>query len=163
MGKVQGLIRSINNNLNNYNKRYIKTKFIPDNDLPLKKTLNLENIELHKIIIVLDLFSMRVINTLQKSQMNVCINQLSKAQMSEYHIIDISEDIDTNRDDDPRECIICHYQHFFGKSFRFLPNVCDSCHDMTQTFMSFNNVAIATVERNDNRIHDDDELFLWYG
>ena len=65
--KVQGLIRSINNNLNNYDKKYIKTKFISDNDLPLKKTLNLENIELHKIIIVLDLFSMRIINTLQKS------------------------------------------------------------------------------------------------
>ena len=29
--------------------------------------------------------------------------------MSEYRIIDISEDIDTNRDNDPRECIICHY------------------------------------------------------
>ena len=45
--KIRGLIRSITNNSDNTDEKYMKTKFDLDNDLPLKKTL-----EVHNIIIV---------------------------------------------------------------------------------------------------------------
>ena len=41
--KIGGLIRSITNNSANYDKRYMKIKFNSDDDLPLKKTLELYN------------------------------------------------------------------------------------------------------------------------
>ena len=42
--KVQDLIRSINNNSENYDEKFVKIKFNSDNDLPLKKTLALYDI-----------------------------------------------------------------------------------------------------------------------
>ena len=45
--KIRGLIRSMTNNSDNTDEKYMKTKFDLDNDLPLKKTL-----EVHNIIIV---------------------------------------------------------------------------------------------------------------
>ena len=45
--KIKDLIRSINNNSDDYEVKYMKIKFSSNDDLPLKRTL-----ELHKIIIV---------------------------------------------------------------------------------------------------------------
>ena len=45
--KIIDLIRSITNNLDNYDKKCMKIKFITNDYLPLKKTL-----ELHKILIL---------------------------------------------------------------------------------------------------------------
>ena len=42
--KVEDLIRSINNNSENYDEKFVKIKFNSDNDLPLKKTLALYDI-----------------------------------------------------------------------------------------------------------------------
>ena len=42
--KVEDLIRSINNNSENYGEKFVKIKFNSDNDLPLKKTLALYDI-----------------------------------------------------------------------------------------------------------------------
>ena len=44
--KIIDLIRSITNNLDNYDKKCMKIKFITNDYLPLKKTL-----ELHEILI----------------------------------------------------------------------------------------------------------------
>ena len=41
---------------------------------------------------------------------------------------------------------------FLG-NFRFQPKFCNGCHDMTQKSMSFNDVEIVTVERDDYLIH----------
>ena len=38
-------------------------------------------------------------------------------------------------------------------NFRFQPKVCNGFHDMIQKSMSFNDVAIVTIGRNDYRIH----------
>ena len=50
--KVKGLIRSISNNSDNYDEEYMKIKFNSDDDLPLKKTLELHNM----IIVVIAVF-----------------------------------------------------------------------------------------------------------
>ena len=73
--------------------------------------------------------------------------------MLEYCRIDFSEGINTNKTTNSCECIICHYWHFFRLNFRFQPKLYDSCHNMPQKSMSFNNVAIITDGRNDYRIH----------
>ena len=40
--------------------------------------------------------------------------------------------------------------------FQISAKICDSCHDLKQKAMSFNDVAIASVEGNDYRVH------FWY-
>ena len=42
--KIRDLIRSMTNNSHNYGEKYMKIKFDSDNELPLKKTLELRNI-----------------------------------------------------------------------------------------------------------------------
>ena len=70
--------------------------------------------------------------------------------MMEYDSIDVSEDITTTKIGG--ECIICHHQYFTGLDFQFQPKVCDDCHNMTQKYMSFNDVAIVNIRRNDYMI-----------
>ena len=41
--KIRDLIRSITNNLDDYDKKYMKIKFNSDDDLPLDKTLEIRN------------------------------------------------------------------------------------------------------------------------
>ena len=43
----------------------------------------------------------------------------------------MSEGIDIGKTGELHEFIICHYCYFFQINFRFQPNVCDGCHDMT--------------------------------
>ena len=69
-----------------------------------------------------------------------------------YDRIDVSESIDTNKTDTLLECTFCHYWYFLRISFRFQQKVCDSCHDMTQNSMSFDDSTIVIVNRHDNRI-----------
>ena len=71
----------------------------------------------------------------------------------EYGRIDVSEGMNTNKTASSCECIICHYLYFLRLNFRFQPKVYEGCHNMSQKSMSFNNVAIVTVGRNDYRIH----------
>ena len=44
--KIRDLIRSITKNPESNSKKYMKIKFNSDNDLPLKKTLELYNLEI---------------------------------------------------------------------------------------------------------------------
>lgn len=70
-----------------------------------------------------------------------------------YDRTDVSKCIDINKTGDLRECIIC-YCHYCGiVIYKFVPKLCDCSHDMTQPFMSFDDIPIATVERNDYRIY----------
>lgn len=52
--------------------------------------------------------------------------------MLEYDRINVSEGIETNKTDSSRKCNICHYWCFFKIKFRFKPEVCHGCPDMTQ-------------------------------
>ena len=66
--------------------------------------------------------------------------------MLEYDRIDISEGIDINKTSLSKECDICHYWYFKNIVFKHGPYLCNSCHDLTQKAMSFNNVAIMLKE-----------------
>ena len=76
--------------------------------------------------------------------------------MRQYDRIDISEGIDIGKTNKSRECDICHYWYFLEKNFSYKKCLCDSCHDLMQKAMNFNDVAIASIKGNDYRIH------FWY-
>lgn len=70
--------------------------------------------------------------------------------MLKYHRI---EGIDTNKTDRSRDCIICRYWYFIGINIRFQPKACNGCHDMTLKSMSFSDVAVVTIGKDNYRIH----------
>ena len=76
--------------------------------------------------------------------------------MLEFGRTDISEGIDANKTNIPKECNICHYWYFKDVDFKYEPYLCNGCHDLMQKAMSFNNVAIVSNERSAYRIH------FWY-
>ena len=76
--------------------------------------------------------------------------------MLEYDTIDISEVIDVNKTNLSKECDICHYWYFNNTGFKYEPYLCNSCHNLMQKAMSFNNIAIVYVKRSAYRIH------FWY-
>ena len=45
--------------------------------------------------------------------------------MIEYERIDISEDIDINKTNKSKECMLCHYWYFLNKNFSYGPYLCD--------------------------------------
>ena len=71
----------------------------------------------------------------------------------EYDRIYISEGIDINKTNAPKECDICHYWYFLDKGFKYEPYLCNGCHDLLQKTMNFNDVAIVSIKGNDYRIH----------
>ena len=73
--------------------------------------------------------------------------------MLEYEKTDNSKDIDINEIDDSREHIIYHYWYIFKVNVWFQPRVCESCHDIMQKSMSFEDVAILYVGECYYRIH----------
>ena len=76
--------------------------------------------------------------------------------MLEYDRIDISEGIDENITSASKECDICHYWYFKGIGFKYEPYLCNSCDDLMQRAMSFNDIAIVCVKGSAYRIH------YWY-
>ena len=73
--------------------------------------------------------------------------------MLEYDRIDISEVIDINKTNAPKECDICHYCYFLDKNFNYESYLCNGCHDLMQKAMNFNDFAITSIKGNDYRIH----------
>ena len=76
--------------------------------------------------------------------------------MLEYERIDISEGIDVNKSNKPKECDICHYWYFLDKNFNYEPYLCNGCHDLMQKAVSFNDVAVLFIKGSEYRIH------FWY-
>ena len=73
--------------------------------------------------------------------------------MLEYDGIDISEWFDVNKTNASKGCDICHYWYFENIGFKYELHLCNSCHDLMQKAMSFNDVAIAYVKGYAYRIH----------
>ena len=69
--------------------------------------------------------------------------------MLEYDRVDISEGTDIDQRNEPKECDISHYWYFKNIG-------CNSCHNLMQNTMNFNDVAILSIKGNDYRIH------FWY-
>ena len=77
--------------------------------------------------------------------------------MLECDRIDISEGIDVNGlNDKSEECDIYHYLYFLDKSFTYEQYLYNGCHDLMKKAMSFNDIAIVSINRSDYRIH------FWY-
>ena len=45
---------------------------------------------------------------------------------------------------------------FLDKGFKYEPYLCNGCHDLMQTAINFNDVAIVSIKGSDYRIH------FWY-
>ena len=75
--------------------------------------------------------------------------------MLEYDRIDISEGIYVNKNNESKECDICHWC-FLDKHFNYELYLCNGCYDLTQKAMNFDNVASVSIKGNDYRIH------FWY-
>ena len=74
--------------------------------------------------------------------------------MLEYDRIDISEGIDINKTSASKnKCDICQYWHFKDIGFKYEWYLCNGCHNLMQRTMSFNDIAIVSVNRSDYRIH----------
>ena len=76
--------------------------------------------------------------------------------MLEYDRFDISEVVDVKKNNGSRECTICDYRYFLEVNFKFHPELCNVCHDLTQNTVSFNDVSTVSVKGIDYRIH------FWY-
>ena len=76
--------------------------------------------------------------------------------MLEYDRTDISEATHVNKTSASKECDICCYWHFKNTGFKYEPYLCNSCHDLMQKVMCFNDVAVVYVKGSAYRIH------IWY-
>lgn len=65
----------------------------------------------------------------------------------------MSEKIDVNKTDESCRYSIFNNYYFLKVNSRFEPKVCDSCHNLMQNVISFNDVPIAFVKEDDYRIH----------
>ena len=60
--------------------------------------------------------------------------------------IDVSEGIDVNKTSSSKECDICHYCYLLNYSFKFQPNVCNRCHDLSMMSMNLSDIAILNIK-----------------
>ena len=65
-----------------------------------------------------------------------------------YEKIDISDEIDVDMSDKPKECMLCHYWYFLGKSFSYEPYLCDGCYNMMQKCNKLKNIATVHIKEN---------------
>ena len=65
--------------------------------------------------------------------------------MLEYKRIDILEEIDINKTNNSKECMICHYWYFLDKNFGYGPYLCNGCYNIMQKSADFKNIAIVHV------------------
>ena len=63
--------------------------------------------------------------------------------------IDVSEGTDINKTSASEELDICHYRYFLDYSFRFQPNVCNTCHDLLMMSTNVSNTAILHIKVSD--------------
>ena len=71
--------------------------------------------------------------------------------MVQYERISVSEGIDINRKNAPKECMLYHYWHFKDVGFKFEPHVCNKCHDVLIIAYELKNIAILNVKDADFR------------
>ena len=61
--------------------------------------------------------------------------------------IDISDGIDVDMSDKSKECMLCHYWYFLGKSFRYGPYLCDGCYNMMQKYNSLKILLLLILKK----------------
>ena len=55
--------------------------------------------------------------------------------------IDVSEGIDLNKSDKPKECIICHYWCFKDIGYKYEPYLWNRCHDLSVVAYDLNDLT----------------------
>ena len=65
--------------------------------------------------------------------------------MLEYKRIDILEEIDINKTNNSKECMLCHYWYFLDKNFGYGPYLCNGCYNIMQQSADFKSIAIVHV------------------
>ena len=73
--------------------------------------------------------------------------------MLEYDRIDISEEIDVDKTNKSKECMLCHYWYFINKNFSYGPY---DHKNLTQKSIPFKNIDIVYFKGNAYRI------YFWY-
>ena len=73
--------------------------------------------------------------------------------MIEYGKIYISENIDINKKNKSKECMLCHYWYVLNKNFNYEPYLCDGCYNMLQKSVDTKNIDIFYVKWSAYRIH----------
>ena len=53
--------------------------------------------------------------------------------MLQYERIDVSEEIDINKTDASKQCMLCHYWYFKDVRYNFEPHVCSKYYDVLIT------------------------------
>ena len=66
-----------------------------------------------------------------------------------YDRIGVSEGIDFNKTSALKECDICHHWYFLNYSFKFQPNVCNKCHDLSMMSINLSDIAILNIKGSD--------------
>ena len=65
-----------------------------------------------------------------------------------YQKIDISEGIDINKTNAPKECELCHYWFFKDIGFKFEEHVRNKCHDLLTIAYSLKDMVILNGKRS---------------
>ena len=63
-----------------------------------------------------------------------------------YDRIDVSEGIDVIKTIASIECDICHYRWFLNYSFKFQPDISNSCHDLLVMSINLSDIAILNIK-----------------
>ena len=66
-----------------------------------------------------------------------------------FRRIDVSEETDVNKTNASKECDICHCWCFLNYSFKFQPNVCNTCYDLLMMSMNLSNIATSNIKGSD--------------
>ena len=59
-----------------------------------------------------------------------------------YDRIDLSQGIDVNKTISSKDYNVCHYWDFLEEGFRFQPDVCNVCHDVSMMPMNLSDIAM---------------------
>ena len=68
-------------------------------------------------------------------------------RMLQYEKISVSEEIDINRSNASKGCMLCHYWYFKDVGFKFEPHLCNKCHGVLTTAYELKNIAILNAKR----------------
>ena len=73
--------------------------------------------------------------------------------MLQYERIDVSEEIDLNKSDKPKDCMICYYWYFKDIGYKYEPHVCNGCHDLSMVVYNLNDFMILNIKGVDSRCY----------
>ena len=67
-----------------------------------------------------------------------------------YNKTDISEGTNLAKNNNSKECMICHYW-LFNHGFKFQDCVCNDCHALTILSVNISDIAIITIKNVDHQ------------